>query len=58
MPIVVAGGGSGTLATGTHRRLPGQTQGNLFVAFLQALGMPQTTFGDDGTAPLPGMLIG
>lgn len=58
MPIIVAGGGSGAIATGTHRRMPGQTQGNLFVALLQALGVAQTTFGDDGTAPLPGMLIG
>jgi len=57
MPMLVAGGGSGTLATGTHRKLTGQTQGNLFVGFLQSFGMAQNTFGDDGTAPLPGLLL-
>lgn len=56
MPIVVGGGGSGRLATGTHLRLPGQTQGNLFLAFLDAFGVEATTFGDDGTAPLAQVL--
>ena len=56
MPIVVAGGGAGALATGVHRRLPGQTQGNLFVSFLAALGVPTPTFGDDGTAPIAAIL--
>ncbi|HEU0033948.1 MAG TPA: DUF1552 domain-containing protein [Kofleriaceae bacterium] len=57
MPIIVAGGGSGKLATGVHRRLPGQTQGNLFVSFLQAFGVAQSTFGDDGTTTIPGLLL-
>lgn len=58
MPIVVAGGGAGLLSTGVHRRVPGQTQGNLFLSLLQILGVPATRFGDDGTAPLPGVFVG
>jgi hypothetical protein len=57
MPILVAGGGGGRLATGVHRRFsPRQTQGNLFLSFLAALGVPATRFGDDGTAPIPGIV--
>ena len=37
------------LVTGTHRKLPGQTQGNLFLTFLAAWGLPETKFGDDGS---------
>jgi len=57
MPMLVCGGGSGRIATGTHRRLTGQTQGNLFVSLLQAFGLPDLAFGDDGTAPMPGIVI-
>lgn len=57
MPIVIAGGGGGTLATGSHLRLPGQTQGNLFLSLLTALGVPATSFGDDGTAPIANVLL-
>jgi len=57
MPILVCGGGSGRLQTGTHRKLPGQTQGNLFVGLMNMFGMPNTTFGDDGVAPLPGLFV-
>ena len=56
MPILVAGGGGGALATGVHRRLPGQTQGNLFLSIMTALGVPTPAFGDDGIAPIPGLL--
>lgn len=57
MPMIVAGGGSGQLITGAHKRLPGQTQGNLFLTFLTAWGLPGTKFGDDGTVPIPGLLV-
>jgi hypothetical protein len=57
MPILVAGGGSGRLATGTHRKFPGQTQANLFLSFLHAYGLQFNQFGEDGTAPIPGLLL-
>jgi hypothetical protein len=57
MPIVVAGGGSGRLATGTHLRFsPRQRQANLFLSFLNAFESPVTAFGDDGVAPITEIL--
>jgi hypothetical protein len=56
LPVLVAGGGGGTLATGTHKKFSNQNVSNLFVSLLGALGKPTPTFGDDGNAPLPGIL--
>ncbi len=57
LPVVIAGGGGGRLSTGTHRRYPSETPlANLFIAMQNGLGVAATTFGDDGTAPLPGIL--
>lgn len=56
MPMLVAGGGNGRLATGTHLRLPTQTQANLFLSFAAAFDVPLTAFGDDGTAAIPEVL--
>jgi hypothetical protein len=53
LPVVMAGGGAGTMIQGTHTRFPtGTPLANLFLSFLQALGAPQARFGDDGTAAL------
>lgn len=57
MPVLLAGGGGGTIATGNHRRYSNQTVGNLFVSVLAALDVPTPTFGDDGTATLPGIAV-
>jgi hypothetical protein len=57
MPVLLAGGGGGTIATGNHRRYSNQTVGNLFVSVLAALDVPTPTFGDDGTAALPGIAV-
>ena len=58
MPVLIAGGGGGTLATGRHIRYTNQpTMGDLFVSLLAAAGAPVSTFGDDGTRPLPGILV-
>jgi hypothetical protein len=58
MPVLVAGGGGGALAAGRHMRYTNQpTMGDLFVSLLAAVGAPVTTFGDDGTRPLPGILV-
>jgi hypothetical protein len=57
LPVVIAGGGGGTLVQGTHTRFAtGTPLANLFLSFLQALDAPQSTFGDDGTAALTQML--
>ncbi|MEZ4368585.1 MAG: DUF1552 domain-containing protein [Kofleriaceae bacterium] len=58
MPMLVAGGAGGGLVTGTHLRLPGQTQGNLFLSLAQVMGAPQASFGDDGTQPIADVLAG
>ena len=58
MPIVVCGGAGGSINTGRHVRVTGDPPvANLYLAFLQALGVPApATFGDDGTAVLPNVL--
>ena len=56
LPVVVAGGGGGTIATGTHRRYSGGLPlANLFIALASGLGVTLSTFGDDGTQPLAGV---
>lgn len=58
LPVVIAGGGGGTIVQGVHTRFTtGTPLANLFLSFLQALGAPQARFGDDGTAPLPQVLV-
>jgi hypothetical protein len=57
LPVVVAGGAGGAIATGVHRRYAGEPLADLFIALMTALGAPQTTFGDDGTRPLASMLV-
>jgi hypothetical protein len=57
MPVLVAGGGGGALATGRHVRYANQpSMGNLFISLLAAVGVTVSSFGDDGTQPLPGIL--
>ena len=57
LPILLAGG-AGVFKMGRHLAYPsGQTVGNLYLSVLQALGVPATSFGADGKAPLPNLLI-
>ncbi|MBA3541700.1 MAG: DUF1552 domain-containing protein [Deltaproteobacteria bacterium] len=58
MPVVVAGGGGGTIATGVHRRYTGEPVADLFIALLGGLGLPVATFGDNGTKSLAGIRVG
>jgi hypothetical protein len=52
LPVLVAGGG-GVFKMGRHLALPPRTPiANLFLSVLNGLGIPATTFGQDGTAPL------
>jgi hypothetical protein len=47
LPILVAGGGSGTLKGGRHIRYPNETPTtNLYLTLLDKLGMPLEKFGD------------
>ncbi|MBL0221153.1 MAG: hypothetical protein IPQ07_45755 [Myxococcales bacterium] len=56
MPVVVAGGGAGSIVTGTHRRYTGGPPvADLFIALAGGLGLPLSSFGDDGTGPLAGI---
>jgi hypothetical protein len=58
LPVLVAGRGGGTLATGVHRKYTGGPPlANLMISLLTGLGRPTTTFGDDGTGPLNGVLL-
>jgi hypothetical protein len=52
LPVILAGGGGGTLDSGRHVAYGGQPLANLFIAMLQKLGVNVATFGDNGTGPL------
>jgi hypothetical protein len=51
LPVLVAGGG-GVFKMGRHISYPETPIANLFIAVLNGLGVPATTFGADGTRPL------
>lgn len=55
---VIVGRCGGALQTGQALPLPGQPLGNMYVSLLRAFGVDTTTFGVDGTAPLPGVNVG
>jgi hypothetical protein len=55
MPILLAGSASGQFTPGRHvKYADDQSIGKLFVSILQALGVPDTTFGD-ANEPLSGL---
>ncbi|WP_375755904.1 DUF1552 domain-containing protein [Corallococcus exercitus] len=55
LPILLAGRAGGAIAPGRHLRYEGQPLANLYISLLNMFGVPATTFGDDGTGPLPGL---
>ncbi|HET6283772.1 MAG TPA: DUF1552 domain-containing protein, partial [Polyangia bacterium] len=55
-PILLLGSAGGKVKTGTHTMYKADPQANLFVAMLNALGVPVKTFGTAGTTPLAGVL--
>jgi hypothetical protein len=58
MPILVAGGAAGRVQGGRHLRFTGAPPvANLFLSITDALGAPQTSFGDS-TGLLPGFITG
>jgi len=57
LPVLVGGGRLSGLQTGQHLRTDGeQPIADLYLALLSAMGLPQATFGLDGTRPLAGVL--
>ena len=53
LPVLVGGGLSGAIPTGTHLRTPYQAPlSGLFMTLLAGLGVPTARFGDDGVSPL------
>lgn len=52
LPVLLAGGGGGTLESGRHLDYGGQPLANLFTTMLQKLGVNVATFGDNGTGVL------
>jgi hypothetical protein len=64
LPIVLLGGGAGAFPTGRHIHYGGPVGGdlddvsrskplaNLYLSIFEAMGAPQASFGDNGTAPL------
>lgn len=54
-PILLAGSAGGKISTGRHAIYPNAPQANLFIALLNLLGVPATTFGAVGDAPLTGL---
>lgn len=59
LPIVIAGGGQGTLRTDAHLvyQAPDNVYADLHIALLEAFGVSVDSFGDDGTGVLPGLLL-
>ena len=55
-PILLLGSAGGAIKTGTHAKYNKDPQANLFVSLLNALGVPATTFGTAGKAPLSGLV--
>jgi hypothetical protein len=57
LPVLLAGGGGGTLTTGRHLRFEQETpMCNLFLSMLDRLGAPHESLGDS-TGRLPGLLV-
>lgn len=57
LPVLLAGKCGGAVRPGRHLAYHGDPPlANLFIAMLGAVGVKVDKFGDDGTAPLPGLI--
>ena len=56
MPFIVAGGGGGALRQNKLLSYDGAAHADLWIALAHAMGEELTSFGDDGTGPLDGVL--
>jgi hypothetical protein len=57
MPVLLAGRGGGAVTPGRHVRYGGVPVANLFISMLSTVGVSLSTFGDDGTGPLPNLKV-
>lgn len=57
MPIVIGGSACGKLINGQHLNVDNGKVSELYVTMLQALGVNISSFGDDGSGPLPGITV-
>lgn len=60
MPVVFAGGAKGRLRRGIHTRIPGGNITRTHLTICQALRLPETQFGDNGSLTrdvIPGFLV-
>lgn len=56
LPVLLAGRCGGAFSPGRHIVYPDPTPiANLYIALMQAMGLSQSTFGEDGTMPLPSL---
>ncbi|HEY5952482.1 MAG TPA: DUF1552 domain-containing protein [Kofleriaceae bacterium] len=56
IPMVLGGGGGGTIRTGRFMDVGYRRHGDLYVALANAMGDNLTSFGDASAGPLPGLL--
>lgn len=56
LPIVVCGRGGGRITPGRLLDRPGQGNGNVLIALMQAMGVSVSSFGDGFTTALPGLV--
>jgi hypothetical protein len=55
LPVILAGGGGGTLKTGRHIRVDNEPMCNLFLSMLDRAGVKEPRFGDStGRLPMIG----
>ena len=56
LPIIVCGGGAGRITPGRLLARPGQGNGNVLIALMQAMGVSVSSFGNGFTTALPGLV--
>jgi hypothetical protein len=57
LPVLLAGRAGGALPEGRHLRFEGGKMADLYLSILNALGVHETSFGDDGNALLSGLAM-
>lgn len=56
LPMIVCGGGGGRIQGGRLLDRPGQGNGNVLIALMQAMDVNVTSFGNGFTTPVPGLV--
>jgi len=55
--LVFAGQAGGKIKTGQAIDATGKDQSNALVSVLQAMGLPDSTYGNGGSGPIPGLFV-